>query len=256
MKKTKVIIPALGILLLSTAASVTGTVAWFSANAQVTATDMKVTAVSSNLFLQISNSDNASSNANKTSAAAVTAAADLAPADYKAIAAADGTVTWGKTVSNDPALVNYTAKEGLEDILSADLGNYVWSDSFNFWIIGSNGATGANLKLENVTVSGTTDMQEALRVLVVGEDAAMLWHPNGASENGTALSTTNLVDVVNYKTTDPAPTGFLSVVPNGAANTKAAQVYIYFDGNDDSCTSNNAQDLAQLTISLSFGVDA
>lgn len=31
MKKTKVIIPALGILLLSTAASVTGTVAWFTA---------------------------------------------------------------------------------------------------------------------------------------------------------------------------------------------------------------------------------
>ena len=31
MKKTKIIIPALGILLLSTAASVTGTVAWFTA---------------------------------------------------------------------------------------------------------------------------------------------------------------------------------------------------------------------------------
>ena len=47
MKKTKVIIPALGILLLSTAASVTGTVAWFSANSTVNANGMKVQATTS-----------------------------------------------------------------------------------------------------------------------------------------------------------------------------------------------------------------
>ena len=47
MKKTKIIIPALGMLLLSTAASVTGTVAWFSANASVKATGMSVQAKAS-----------------------------------------------------------------------------------------------------------------------------------------------------------------------------------------------------------------
>ena len=52
MKKTKIIIPALGILLLSTAASVTGTVAWFSMNASVNVQGMKVrTKVSDNLFI-------------------------------------------------------------------------------------------------------------------------------------------------------------------------------------------------------------
>ncbi len=45
MKKTKVIIPALGILLLSTAASVTGTVAWFTTNNTVSASSMAVKAV-------------------------------------------------------------------------------------------------------------------------------------------------------------------------------------------------------------------
>lgn len=44
MKKTKIIIPALGMLLLSTAASVTGTVAWFSMNSFVNATQMRVLA--------------------------------------------------------------------------------------------------------------------------------------------------------------------------------------------------------------------
>ena len=44
MKKTKIIIPALGMLLLSTAASVTGTVAWFSMNNFVNATEMNIQA--------------------------------------------------------------------------------------------------------------------------------------------------------------------------------------------------------------------
>ena len=48
MKKTKIIIPALGVMLLSTAASVTGTVAWFSMNNFVNATQMKVTAKAEN----------------------------------------------------------------------------------------------------------------------------------------------------------------------------------------------------------------
>ena len=44
MKKTKIIVPALGMLLLSTAASVTGTVAWFAVNTSVTVTGMEVRA--------------------------------------------------------------------------------------------------------------------------------------------------------------------------------------------------------------------
>ena len=53
MKKTKVIIPALGLLVLSTAASVSGTVAWFSANTTVTASTMTIKAkVGANLYIK------------------------------------------------------------------------------------------------------------------------------------------------------------------------------------------------------------
>lgn len=56
MKKTKIIIPALGMLLLSTAASVSGTVAWFSMNASVSVQGMTVTTkVSSNLLIATNN---------------------------------------------------------------------------------------------------------------------------------------------------------------------------------------------------------
>ena len=43
MKKTKILVPALGILALGMAASVTGTVAWFSTNTMVYADGIKVT---------------------------------------------------------------------------------------------------------------------------------------------------------------------------------------------------------------------
>ena len=56
MKKTKIVVPALAVLLLSTAASVTGTVAWFSMNNSVTVTGMTVTTkVSSNLQIAQTN---------------------------------------------------------------------------------------------------------------------------------------------------------------------------------------------------------
>ena len=55
MKKSKVIIPALGVLILSTAASVTGTVAWFTANrtTHIEAGSFTVVKTSSNLALTL-----------------------------------------------------------------------------------------------------------------------------------------------------------------------------------------------------------
>ena len=56
MKKTKIVVPALAVLLLSTAASVSGTVAWFSMNNSVKVDGMTVqTRVSSNLLIAETN---------------------------------------------------------------------------------------------------------------------------------------------------------------------------------------------------------
>ena len=54
MKKTKILVPALGILALGMAASVTGTVAWFTSATTVTAGQLTV-AVASNSDLRINN---------------------------------------------------------------------------------------------------------------------------------------------------------------------------------------------------------
>ena len=58
MKKTKIVIPALAVLLLSTAASVSGTVAWFSMNTSIDVSGMTVkTKVSSNLQIAVANAE-------------------------------------------------------------------------------------------------------------------------------------------------------------------------------------------------------
>lgn len=58
MKKTKIVVPALAVLLLSTAASVSGTVAWFSMNTSIVVSGMTVTTkVSSSLQIAELNDD-------------------------------------------------------------------------------------------------------------------------------------------------------------------------------------------------------
>lgn len=56
MKKTKVVIPALGIIAFATAASITGTVAWFTASKSVTITagDFAVVSTKNNLVAELS----------------------------------------------------------------------------------------------------------------------------------------------------------------------------------------------------------
>ena len=58
MKKSRIIIPALGVLILSTAASITGTVAWFSMNTKATLTGMVVkTKVGDSLLISADNTE-------------------------------------------------------------------------------------------------------------------------------------------------------------------------------------------------------
>lgn len=93
MKKTKIIVPALGMLLLSTAASVTGTVAWFSMNNFVTATGMEVKAKAENGIV-ISNAASGST-WKETAASARNTALELKPTSTATAA------TWVHSTSND-----------------------------------------------------------------------------------------------------------------------------------------------------------
>ena len=69
MKKSRIIIPALALIALSTVASVTGTVAWFTASRSVTVTasEFAVTKTSSNLTVTLGNGEYTTANTNTKS---------------------------------------------------------------------------------------------------------------------------------------------------------------------------------------------
>ena len=80
MKNTKKLFSAVVMLALSAVMLVTSSFAWFSMNEKVTATNMNVTAVGDQIYLQISNNDNFTAGTLQTSAeAADTSSHELLP---------------------------------------------------------------------------------------------------------------------------------------------------------------------------------
>ena len=156
MKKTKIIIPALGMLLLSTAASVTGTVAWFSANSQVTATGMTVTAKSDSKLLVInygSTFDATGEAISATSSHAATQLFPVAPATTLTSANVATAASWhyGYSASSASAALNG------QYVPCTSLTDYVVSESFSIGLSSKSGLTSAsNLKLTAITLPENT----------------------------------------------------------------------------------------------------
>ena len=232
MKKTKVIIPALGILLLSTAASVTGTVAWFSTNKVVTATGMTVTAKSDSSFLLIGDEDSTKATiqaANSISATAKNSTAELLPVAHKTIAntsAAKNATNWYFMYSDDPDDALSGADEELA-IPSGHFGDYVLENVFNI-IVASGGRTVENLKVDTITITTTGD--SAVKVLVTSDTAA---------QEFAATDTTNSDNTVLSATVTSA-----AVVP--------IHVFIFWDGNNTNVFTSNVDNLLDTSVEIEF----
>ena len=231
MKKTKVIIPALGLLVLSTAASVTGTVAWFSANATVTATGMTVTAQSDSKLLVINYGATFDNTNESTTAASTHAATNLYPV-APATTLTSGNVTTASSwhygysaASNDPTLNgNY--------IVCTDLTNYVVSETFSIGLSNKSGLTSAtNLKLSALTLPANTGIS---CVVVCGSNC---WtHLSEYPQNATAPS---------------LPEALAATV-----DTNGVQVTIHYfiNGDDSHVYTNNISALTGL-VSFTFSID-
>ena len=258
MKKTKVIIPALGILLLSTAASVTGTVAWFSANNKVTATDMKVNAVAESGIV-ISNGV-----VPEGATAAVysyTAAASVGQKTLKPASTADFS-TWYQSTSDDPAHPrnvdpnNPQAYEEINETNHYDIAEY--RVQHNFWIRSSSPAalSSSSLKINGVTAArslGDQDLSASLRVgiRIEGDTNKYIYAPvAGFTESYSVAGTTTVAPKASTVVTT-------STVTNIPANSVAGievNIFVWFEGEDDNCISNNLKaSLETLTVQVEFG---
>lgn len=294
MKKTKIIVPALGMLLLSTAASVTGTVAWFSMNNFVTAEGMNVKAKAENGIV-ISNQSAASGQNvywKESATSARTSTLEVRPTSTATGA------TWVHSTSNDASDENtgndYELLTTTVDTTSgagyADDNNHAGYDAtdgegyvadsvyyamHSFYIKSSAEAITKPLYITNVkatlpTTQNSADLNKALRVLVrLSSDAstAKVYSPvyaasgySVATTSGTfAAATKQAVTPIDASGTDgliaTASQSFLNTtIPASNATPLQIDIYLYFEGEDPNCISNNlTATLDSINVSVTFG---
>ena len=250
MKKTKIVIPALGLLLLSTAASVTGTVAWFASQATVTATGMSVTVKSDSAFLLIKAGavegadDAAKAAAIRTGGGAETANASTATGALLPVAHEDFTTgniadietvadsaysNWYYRYSKNPANwgTNESGMTAKANVASNKFADYVLVNEFNLTLAAGSEPMNT-LRVETCTITPSNSGDAAVKVLVATSTASQEFGNTGGS--GSVTLQNSLTD----------------------QTTMQVKVYIYWDGNDEDVFTNGIEDLKSTAVEVKF----
>ena len=245
MKLTKKLLPALGMLALSACMMVTSTFAWFSMNDNVTATDMSVTAVGEQVYLQII-SGNVKGNfidgdSTQTTAVASNTTGELLPSAVKADSTDWGNYNggndyvWAKATGTDP---DTSTKKGAYSLAVHTTETKYYLE--NFFMIrldpyaGATNASGA-LRVSGVNfVSGEVvdDLGETVCVLVVCGENSQLFTYDGSKfvQDG---GSDDYLDGTKY-TTDGVDE-YLFDNDEGVE----VKVYVFFNGDHANCTLAN-----------------
>ena len=251
----KKLIPAICLLLVSAVMLGTSTFAWFSMNTTVTATGMNITAKSDSKFLQIINSAGSfDSTAAQTSASAATATKEVKPTTVAkglsagaltAITSGDAAtaIKFYETFSDSPSVATKGSEKSYTEVTAtatgADPANvYTLKNTFQVRLNPAAGAsTGTNLTLSEVTIASDNDtpndvMLAAVRVLVICGSNWAIWDVDGEV-------LTNCENILAATVTTEATT---------------ITVYVYFDGEDASTTTNNAATLSTDGYDVEFAL--
>ena len=259
MKATRKLIPAFAMLLIAAVMMSTATFAWFSTNTSVTAGGMSIQAKSETIFLQIVNANTAfNDDLDQINADAVVANTTVAPVhpakslatDLKTIekytdadTAIDFTkIVWVTAFSNK---VDSSAKPAgsLYTDISSTIESNVLKNTFSVRLNPSKGGkvvSGENLTINNVEfdqINGTEDksLLSAVRILVAGPDGVAIFDESGTLIAGTAILASTLK-------ADGTPVELT--------------VYVYFDGEDTDCHSNNVEFDEKYTVTFKLDITA
>ena len=237
-------------------------IAWFAVNSSVTATGMSIKALSTNAYLQIKHSNTTAWSLNPHITAAAgddTKEATLNPTHiFKSLTVGEGdasdttetyssgsTVVWATATSND---VTSAAKSGhYSDVTSVASPNgtsngvttYTLFNTFNLRLrpndSGSTqpkaGALTASVSFANTS---TDEIRKAVSVFIVVGEKGQLF-----TNNGSAFSKSQGDDVL------------ASEMTNTEVNAK---IYVFFDGENESCFTNNVEVSSSYSVTVTFSV--
>lgn len=228
MKKFRKLIPALCMLLVSALFVGTSTYAWFSMNTSVSATDMKVTAKSDAIYLQIKGEKDA--DYSQTGNAGVNAT--LLPVKHVSLAkeSLDTASNWQYAYSNDPTKAMGGVTTDSYKIVETDkLGSYVTKTTFNVKVYASgNGETANtayNLYVKDITLP---DAVKGYKAILVCGDNVIEYTESKANQSSTGNILASEVTTAGVDVT----------------------VYLYIDGDQSGVYTNNINNLKDLNCSF------
>ena len=232
----KKLIPAICMTLIAAFMLASSTFAWFSMNKQVTATGMQVTAKSDSVYLLISQEKTTASEIQtegQITQAITVAKPQVYPSAHKTLTKTSDATTvgnWYYKVADAPGA---SASTGVENALTT-FENYVIRQTLYITLAaGSNNA--ANLKVSaaitsNGTATGSSKTLEPVKVVVTTGDAYVELDSAHLSSDVVLAATLTATTVITV------------------------DVFIYYDGNNESVYTNNVTNLDGAKIDLTFTV--
>jgi len=274
MKKSKIIVPALGILVLSTAAAVTGTVAWFTSSNLLSVSGMQAKVDAENGVV-ISN-EKKSDWKESTVASHSGLDADNNPISFGLTSTAN-LQSWYHANSDD---ANESAHAGAYETLTFDkpavgegetgvavatLENETNMNVYllnRFYIQSASGRalTGQDIFVRDLKVTGMSasqDLDKAIRIAFKAKDSNDFFIYGGVADftktynvNGSTTATTALDPTVQSKLLSNIE--IPAYVKNGSTALEI-ETYVYFEGEDAEARSINIKEtLDDLSITFKF----
>ncbi|MBR1772179.1 MAG: hypothetical protein IJ747_09140 [Lachnospiraceae bacterium] len=261
----KQLMAAIAMVVVSAIALSSSTYAWFSMNTQVTATGMTVQAKAES-GLVISNADDGSYNNSATSVK--TTCAQLVPGSTTNLG------DWFHSSSTNPAAANtqQAYDVGSAWVNNETVANYVVHD---FYIRSSatTDLTVPALRVQKVEAkvgdaAAQQNLSKALRVgvLIAGDETdnkqniyiyapvsgATLSYSATAADGAYAAG--NMVTVTALEGNTASATAITTIPAKNANSGLHAQVFVWYEGEDAACISNNipTKVLEQLTVTVTF----
>lgn len=307
-KSTKIILPALAVLVLGTAAAATGTVAWFAANGVVSASGMLVECSTSKNLL-ISNIDPENSTAaqfieGSTFGASVetakTGKKTLSPSStstnvlksetpkfyYVAdkISAVSGAALVGAKITEGTEEKNYFVEHDfwLANSAPADMDIAIKSltatdkddnpltkaitKSLRVGVVYNDKVAGANWgKIYTVVEGATTSYQGFIKATETGittvSTGASVAYEDATGAISEAVTATLASSVIDPASSKLDSMGSIKSTTTAVTDAKgytwsAVKVFVWYEGQDAACTSNNALSIEEVKLSISFQADA
>ena len=290
----KKLIPALCMLLVAACLMGTSTYAWFSANENVTATGMSVKAATdgglaigfytgtpggleTDASAPASTAYGTTATLDNTAWTLLASGATVVPTSYNPVTPGWFTATAANNEDGSGVTATYKALTAGTD---GNVSGYYQKAKFSIKSMDTSSAT-YKLFVRNITVTNVTDtgktastlLNKSLRVVVKTSTTTIVFAPG--YESSVAGTTFNYVESVTMNTATPpvatavekeaftatslrTGTDFTDAQIFGALTSEAipVEVYLYYDGEDENCTTKNAMNIDNLQVSIQFGSSA